>query len=335
MSMPSPETPTPASDAASVPIAVAMHVYNRSAVIGEALRSILAQTVRPAEIVVLDDGSTDDTAEVAAAVSPRVRVIRTPNQGIGLARDAAIRACSAPWVALCDSDDHWLPEHLEHLAEGIAAHPDAGMVFTNFREVGPRARNPDKFASAPPGWWEAAGQRVSTHHRRLSAPAFPHLLVNNPVFPSAWAVRRDVYEEVGSVPPELSRTLSQDAHTTRRISLVAALIADDRISVEIDKSGGGVSSNALPTTLGRIRILESYLASDWLPPEHRHAVVRRLEQDCSRALSMAFWQRDFATVRRMERRLGHRSLPRPLRLRALLARLPSPMLRVVLGRSMA
>lgn len=321
---------TPPSD--TVPIAAAVHVYNRAALIGETLRSILAQTVRPAEIVVLDDGSTDGTAEAAAAVSPLVRVVRTPNQGPGLARDGAIRACSAPWVALCDSDDHWMPDHLAHLAEAVAAHPDAGLVFTNFREVGAQARHPDKFASAPPGWWEAAAERVSAHRLRLPAPAFPHLLVNNPALTSAWAVRREIYEEVGSIPPEFSRTLSQDAHITRRIALVADLIGDERISVDIDKSGGGVSANAVPTTLGRLRILESYLSAEWLPENQREAVQQRIKRDRLNVLRMAFWQRDFATVRQMARTVGRRRLPRSLRLRVLAAQLPEPVLRWMLGR---
>src|SRR5215471_1291741 len=94
-------------------IAVVIPAHNAARWIGRALTSVFQQTYRPAEIIVVDDGSSDDTAVLAGEFS-EVRVVSQPNQERGAARNTGVRSAHSPWVALLDADDEWLPEHLDY-----------------------------------------------------------------------------------------------------------------------------------------------------------------------------------------------------------------------------
>jgi glycosyltransferase involved in cell wall biosynthesis len=100
---------------AVLPVTVVISVFNRAELLERALRSVAAQRPRPpAEVIVVDDGSTDGSAEIAERFG--ARVIRQPrNLGTAKAKQTGVEAASHEWIALLDSDDEWLPEHLEIL----------------------------------------------------------------------------------------------------------------------------------------------------------------------------------------------------------------------------
>jgi glycosyltransferase involved in cell wall biosynthesis len=103
----------PTHPAAGVlPVSVIMPAYERAALLPRAIASVRAQrTVQPMEIVVVDDGSRDATADVAADLGARV-VRHARNQGTAAARNSSVEAATQPWLALLDTDDEWLPHHL-------------------------------------------------------------------------------------------------------------------------------------------------------------------------------------------------------------------------------
>ena len=106
-------------------VSVVIPVHNRARVLGRAMGSVLAQTLQDLEVVVVDDGSTDDSARAAASFEdPRIRVIRLPqNRGVSHARNTGIRESRGRFVAFLDSDDEWLPEKLERQVARIQACP--------------------------------------------------------------------------------------------------------------------------------------------------------------------------------------------------------------------
>jgi glycosyltransferase involved in cell wall biosynthesis len=106
-----------------------MPAWNAARFIEEALRSILDQTVAPAAIVVVDDGSTDETASLAAAVDPCVTVLHREHAGIGVARTAGVAATTTEFVAFLDADDLWLPPKLERQLAMMDADPSVEAVF--------------------------------------------------------------------------------------------------------------------------------------------------------------------------------------------------------------
>jgi GT2 family glycosyltransferase len=98
-----------------LPICVIIPAYSRAHMLERALNGVWSQRPRqPAEVIVVDDGSDDDTAEVAAKLG--ATVVRHPrNRGLAAARNTGLHSTSHPWVAFLDSDDEWLPHHLDHL----------------------------------------------------------------------------------------------------------------------------------------------------------------------------------------------------------------------------
>lgn len=116
-------------------ISIILPTYNRADTIIRAIRSAQAQTFSDWELIVIDDGSTDTTAEVLASVAEaRMVVIRQPNGGMTLARNAGIKVARGEYLAFLDSDDEFLPFHLELCVAFLDANPDDVIVSTEMLE---------------------------------------------------------------------------------------------------------------------------------------------------------------------------------------------------------
>ncbi len=114
-------------------ISVVIPLYNKESEIETTLRSAVAQSFAPVEILVVDDGSTDRSAERAASVhSPLIRIIRQKNGGVCAARNRAIHEAAGDYIALLDADDRWHPDFLEEIASMIGEYPDCGLYATGF-----------------------------------------------------------------------------------------------------------------------------------------------------------------------------------------------------------
>ena len=121
---------------------VVVPVYNVRQWVGRAIESILAQTFEDFELIVIDDGSTDDSAEVVAQYTdPRVKLIRQENRGNGRARNRGIEASTGKWIAFLDADDQWLPGILEDYYRVISDHPGIDFCYSSFRRIYPDGRS--------------------------------------------------------------------------------------------------------------------------------------------------------------------------------------------------
>src|ERR1700678_803249 len=110
-------------------ISVIIPTYNRADLIGQALESALAQTHPADEIIVVDDGSTDDTERVVAQYAGQVRYMRQVNAGPSAARNRGIQAASGDFIALLDSDDLWVKDRLERQLAALTLHPGLDFIF--------------------------------------------------------------------------------------------------------------------------------------------------------------------------------------------------------------
>lgn len=115
-------------------VSVIIPTYNQPEFLVEAVDSVLAQTYPHVEVIVVDDGSRDHTAQVVAdRYGERVRYIYQENAGTAAARNTGIEAATGELIALLDHDDRWLPQKLERQVPYFANHPEAGLVFTGGR----------------------------------------------------------------------------------------------------------------------------------------------------------------------------------------------------------
>jgi glycosyltransferase involved in cell wall biosynthesis len=129
---------------------VVIPAFNAAATIAEALRSVAAQTIATEEIVVVDDGSTDDTAAAIAASGVAVRYLRQDNAGPGSATTRGFGALTTPLIATLDADDLWLPEKIAMQLRHLQENPDVSGVFSQWQVFADG--QPDKKSSAQPGW---------------------------------------------------------------------------------------------------------------------------------------------------------------------------------------
>lgn len=121
---------------------VMMPVYNGQKYLSEAIESVLAQTYPRWELIVVDDGSTDESLKIARQYAdPRVRVFHQENAGEAAARNEALRQMSGELVAFLDADDHFLPEHLALTTAYLAAHPQMDAVYTDGLHIDQEGRS--------------------------------------------------------------------------------------------------------------------------------------------------------------------------------------------------
>jgi glycosyltransferase involved in cell wall biosynthesis len=185
-------------DADRMTVSVVIPTFNRARTIVAAVRSVLRQRYGEVEVVVVDDGSTDDTAARLAAVDdPRLRVVLGRHVGVSAARNLGVSRSAGELVAFLDSDDLWHPDKLAHEVAFLARHPEVDAVFTDLEK-----RHGERV-------FPSFMRETSVFSRRLRGASYPDglvleprevrlcLLEEVPIKPSALTLRRRAFERVG------------------------------------------------------------------------------------------------------------------------------------------
>jgi glycosyltransferase involved in cell wall biosynthesis len=111
-------------------ISVVIPAFNASKHIAETIHSVLRQTLPADEVLVIDDGSTDNTGAIAASFGSPVRVVRTPNSKLPAARNRGVQEAKGEWIAFVDADDLWEDNKLERQTQELSLHPEADLCYT-------------------------------------------------------------------------------------------------------------------------------------------------------------------------------------------------------------
>ena len=172
-------------------VTVIIPAYNSAKHLPGALESVFKQTYRDFELVVVDDGSTDDTRKVLEGYKNRITYLYQENGGPSKARNTAIRAAKGRYVAFLDADDLWLPHKLEQQMKLIESDPRLGLVFSDA----------EYFDGEPPlvgSYWKQRGcydEMIS--ESRMIRNAFSKLMAINPILPSTALVKKDCFDKTG------------------------------------------------------------------------------------------------------------------------------------------
>jgi glycosyltransferase involved in cell wall biosynthesis len=162
---------------------VIIPVYNSAATVAESVESVLGQTFTDFNVIAVDDGSTDTSAEVLSRYTGRIRVLAQPNRGLSAARNAGVRLGSAEYAAFLDADDIWEPPMLERTVAALDRLPHAVLAYSDVAVVDSSGR-PLNVAL------------VSNSLGR--APQLDDLFVSLwPIMPSAVVMRRSVFDAIG------------------------------------------------------------------------------------------------------------------------------------------
>ncbi|MBI2167258.1 MAG: glycosyltransferase family 2 protein [Candidatus Omnitrophica bacterium] len=244
-------------------VSVVIPAYNRAPLLGRALESVLTQKELPAEILIVDDGSTDETPAVVRKLAenhPAVKYLYQPNRGPAAARNLGIRSSQSPFLAFLDSDDEWMPGKLQ-----------AQLRF--FEE------NPDYLICQTEEIWIRNGRRVNPmkKHQKFGGEIFEKCLPLCIVSPSAVMMRREFFDQVGPFDESFPACEDYDLWLRASARFPIGLVEKPYVI----KYGGHSDQRSRQFPVMdqfRIRALRKILDSGGLSEEQRTAAVLELKR---------------------------------------------------------
>ncbi|WP_428662829.1 glycosyltransferase family 2 protein [Reyranella sp.] len=313
-------------------VGVVIPTYNRAALLPATLDAVLAQTLPPDEIIVVDDGSQDDTDAVLRRYASKVRHVRIANSGDLVARNIGVRATKCDLVAFCDSDDLWRPGFLAAMASLWQAEPKTRCGYADFVTVHDgKWSSTSKFSSAPAEFWR--GLRTAGSGTALGwfdEPLVDRLVAFQPFFPSCMVADRAFFLSVGGWDEAVSRIVGTDFATALRMAEHPPLgVVRGAPLVGIRKHGGGFSADVQAMNLGDSRILEHVLATRPSVAPYAGLIRDSIVDRRLGALDTAFARGDFQAVRDIRAMIPSQKLPLTSRAKSWVASLPAPLRRGV------
>jgi len=242
-------------------VSVIIPTYNRGWILKEAIDSVLAQDYKDLELIVVDDGSTDNTFEILASYGNDIKVLFQENKGVSAARNRGITEASGQLIAFLDSDDLWLPRKLSTQIDFFNQMPDALICQTE--EI-----------------WVRNGIRVNPkkRHKKPSGMIFEPSLELCLVSPSAVMIRRSLFDRVGEF--DITLPACEDYDLWLRISCRFPVYLID--TPLIIKRGG--HDDQLSSMKGldkfRIKAIEKVINSGRLTEDQYRAAVKALKEKC-------------------------------------------------------
>ena len=227
------------------------------------MQSVLHQSLQPFEIIVIDDGSTDDTRLMLRKEFSQIKTIYQTNQGVSGARNKGIQASTGDWVALLDSDDEWLPTKLAQQVSALKQQPHYKICHTE--EI-----------------WIRNGVRVNLNkqYQKKGGWIFIDCLPLCAISPSTVMIHRSIFNEVGIFDPELPVCEDYDLWLRISAKYPVLLITDPQI-----KKYGGHADQLSQQLWGmdrfRIQALKKIIESRQLSPEQQQATTEMLVKKAS------------------------------------------------------
>jgi len=225
-------------------ISVIIPTYNYGRFLREAIDSALVQTCPALEIIVVDDGSTDETSRILAGYGDRIRTICQENQGVGAARNAGIAAARGEYLAFLDSDDIWTPKKLERQIALFAADPDLGLVHCGAESFDNQGKI-SVLLSGMQGW--VASDLLRLNREVITAPG------------SSILVPKCIAEEMGGFDPVLQP--SEDWDFCYRVSVRYRVGFVPEVLLRYRLHGSGIHLNISRMERGMLMALEKAFQS--------------------------------------------------------------------------
>lgn len=276
-------------------VSVVIPCYNRAGIVGQAIGSVLNQTLPPKEVIVVDDGSTDESADVAASFGDSVKVIRTQNRGPSAARNTGIAEARGEWVAFLDSDDFWVPDKLALQYEASKAFPTSDLIFCDTAVFeGSVTRMISRFALGGIYGLELIRRG---NFLEFDRSIFVTMLTQSRVITSAVVARRKLPEL--RYPENLKS--SEDWALWLDLSLRYRFAAVDQVLVHMFQNGDNISLRVALSTRTHLAALENLHLDPILTADEKNHVGAVMEKSRSGALYHSLVEGEMAQARSLLR----------------------------------
>lgn len=253
-------------------ISVIIPTYNRVQYVTKAIDSVLVQTYTDYEIIVVDDGSTDNTKEVLEPYMGRIKYIYQENAGVSAARNAGIRAATGEWVAFLDSDDEWLPEKLAVQMDFVSENPEIVAHVTNAKILLPDNESVDLFTLR-------GCPRYGVDNPLIEKPLID--VVRYQFFTPSLLARRQILSNMGGF--DVSMSIYEDGDMMRRLALEGPWGVSNRclaLAIRRDEPRVSLSyqhrDRPIYSRECMVRICSKLNFRDDLEPQERRLVRRNL-----------------------------------------------------------
>jgi glycosyltransferase involved in cell wall biosynthesis len=303
-----------------VRLSLVVPAYNRANLIGATIDSAFAQRRPFHEIIVVDDGSTDDTAAVLARYDDRIRTISLANGGVQRARNTGVAMASGDYVVLCDSDDLLEPDFVDIAAAWLQCHPEIDAVYVNFHVFDEGGTRGDKFTLAPPGFFE--GARRDGDFWTSVPDLYARILAYQPLFTTGLILRRSFYHRIGGYDMRFNRVGSEDLEFTLRVLAQGCVALCARPLARVRKHGANDSVDNIRQISGEIAILEFALQQHPAARAYCDLIVESIDRRRVDVFNAAFARGAFDVAIAMLEQLRHPPFDRRFRVKALITRLP-------------
>ena len=240
-------------------ISIIIPTYNRCELLKRAINSVLDQTINVREIIIVDNGSTDNTFEMISSLFPEIRYIYEKSKGVSIARNLGIKNCNSTWIAFLDSDDAWMPQKLEKQ-----------LFFTNNNNKKYRLIHTDEI------WYKNNKfQNQLKKHEKSGGDIFQKSLEFCCVSPSSVFMKKKIFDDYGFFDEALE--VCEDYDMWIRITAKEEVgFIDNPLVIKYGGHNDQLSKKYWGMDRFRIKSLEKNLKNNWFTAEQKKSVYNIL-----------------------------------------------------------
>ena len=312
-------------------VGVVIPTFNRAKLLEQTLASVLSQSHLPAQVIVVDDGSTDDTEAVATCHGSLVRYHRIDNSGQARARNVGVFLLTTPWLAFCDDDDLWRPGYLSNCARLYSLEPQIEYAFCNFVHIKSGTwETVTKFDAAPQGFWDITKRDSGMLAWIFGKPLYAKIVRFQPIFAgSAVTLSRKFFERVGRFDERFARTVSEDLEFTLRCVQETPIGCLREPLVGIRKHDSNFSGDELKNLPGSIAIFQHALRHHTCAKDCFDVIEDEIIMRSRAAADLAFSERKLDVVRQLCDSIPRHGVSARLAVKHFVSRLPDPLARAI------
>tara|TARA_B100000963_G_scaffold289235_1_gene258685 strand:- start:192 stop:1028 length:837 start_codon:yes stop_codon:yes gene_type:complete len=242
----------------NIDISVVIPTYNRSKLLCRSIRSVLNQTFQPKEIIVVDNGSNDNTRDMISKSFRNIRYIYHNKKGVSAARNIGIKISRSNWVSFLDSDDEWMKDKLLLQKEYILKNPNVNFLHTN--EI-----------------WFKNGKHLNQKniHRKYGGYIFENCLKLCCISPSSTLIKKKLFDKTGFF--DESFQVCEDYELWLRISSKIKIhFLEDKLTIKHGGHDGQLSQKYWGMDRFRIMAIEKNILDNWFNEEQKRYAIKDL-----------------------------------------------------------